>query len=723
MSTGRRQRATFNRARGIGAGAWQRRRRRSSGAPLPDLGAVASVDPTWMSLSLDPSSDGNAAALSFASVSLEEISSAPELQDEALVARTERPEAPTMEEPTEPDAPSSVSSSSVSVSSSSVSVSSSSVSISDEVEVAPASISVASPGMFAEEATEAIEVPLPPPVPVRLAEEPLPWPVILVPPTVVLPGSWPPPPGSLLESEPSGVVDMNSGVEELAIEPMDTGDDLLELELDAPSEDQLQAVVPRAQIDFEDSAIDLVIEDPSVIESMAGPPAWVDSVEEPPIRGTLDDMPVVAKARVTPVKEAEPPSESAELDLDEDDEPPTEVSQRDALEAALDALRSTRDSSELVLETDDVLLDEDPEPITATADDLLSLEFDDGEDSVDPDVLADLGAIGLPSADTSEQPPVQVAPRLGVFLELGAPSPAVVFSPQPAVWLETVDPAGGESAIPSLAEPAPDDTPTAPPQLPLERAPGRSPEPASLDLDPATTSIELDPGTASLELDPGTDSLELESTSITLDPATASVSLEADSITFDPTRTEDPTEEEFSVDESIDFVLQEDTGPESLTLEADSVSELGPVAVDLALGAPAPDRGAATAGVAVPPPEPVRSWEGRTGAEQEERTTDLVALARLTREDGAPPPAADVAQDLTAADLSSPVADATGDDWLAELPEAPPPGSMSPHYQDTVPGWMAGGEGRGAPKTGRPEPLAPLVPEADTDLGGSHDGD
>mgnify|MGYP000002593872 CR=1 FL=1 len=633
---------------------------------------MGTADPTWMSLSLDGSTGVNPAELSHASVSLEEVATS--LRGEGIVLRTERPEAPA--QPDESADATSVAESSSSSSSASVSSVSLSVSESVSIESASVGVAVADPSAFAEEATEAIEVPLPAPVPVRLADEPLPWPVVIVSPTLVLPGSWPPPPGSLLESEPSGVIRYPSGVEELVL---DSGEEPPELDLDAPSEDQIPVVPTFAKIDFEDSAIDLVIEDPSVADSLIAFSA-ADSVDEPPVRGTLDDMPIVRahapSLESVPAIDASAPSLELEPDEDDDGDAPTEVNARDALEDALAALR-TGGADELALASDDLVVDEEPEAITATADDLLSLELDDPELGVDPDVVADLGAIGLPSGDTSEHPPVQVAPRPGVYLELGAPSPAVVFSTLPAVWLETVDPAGGVA-------------------VDVTAAPPTRPEEDDLQLEPDTQATEDD------DFEPDTEPArapEPVSGTVTLDPADDDV--------------------------SVDFVLSDADGA-SVTLEADSVVEPGPVEpdedapvhVDLALGAPVPDRAQATAGVAVAPPEPVRSWEGRTGAEQEERTTDLVALARIVRDPGAPPPGAAIQQDLTAGDVA--VEAPTDDDWLAELPEAPPEGSMSPHYQDTVPGWLPGSpdDSRGGPKSRRPRPVAPLRPEADTDLGG-----
>ncbi len=724
------------RSRGIGAGAWSRRRRRVGAASF-DYDAVGTADPTWLSLSLDgPSADP--ASYSLATVSLEEVGSeeAPELGDDALVVRQARPDVPTqptLQDPTSSSPSFSSSSSSSSSSSLSISVSDPSASVSLEASVTSASGSaaVAPPGAFSDELTEALEVPLPLPVPVRLADEPLPWPLVLVPPTVVLPGSWPPPPGHLGESEPSGVLPQPSVSEEIAL---DDDDEVQELDLDAPSEDNLVSVVRPQQIEFEDSATDVVIEDPSVIESMpvlAGFQA-ADSIEEPPVRGTLDDMPVLDRSVPAPI----PPEAPALSDLHEvdDDGPPTEVTDLNALEAALQLLRSS-EGDDLSLAMDDVAPDEDPDSLVATAEDLLSLEFDgEVEQPVDPDVVADLANIGLPSADVSRDDELADAPGAGVFIELGGPSPAVVFSVRPAVWLETVDPKGA-SLIEAVAEERPtvsaapvpggepDGTPTAPARVALPRL---EPEDVSLELEPESASLELEPADESVELEPEDDSLELD-----LDDLEEPSRPALDEVEEDTLRVARPRAPHADPDESIDFVIIEGEGPATLTLEGDSVSEMGPLAldaeagairVDLALGAPVPERNEATKGVAVAPPQAVRSWEGKTGAEQEERTTDLVALARLRPERGAPPPDSEVQRDLTASDDDAPQAE---DDWLAELPEAPAgasEGNMSPNYEDTVPGWLPGPEGagatRGGPRSQRPPAIAPLAPEPDTDVAG-----
>ncbi len=783
MSWGRHGEGTSRggQGRGFGAGAWERRRRRFGPASF-EYDAVGTDDPTWMSLSLDGSSHADPTLQSIATVSLEELGqSAPALRDDALIVRAERPDVPpqpTVQDLEGVDAPSSHPSSSgpsSDSSSDSVSISvsdpSGSMSLDGSVTAGDVGIAVAPPSAFVDELTEAIEVPMPPPITVRLADEPLPWPLVIVSPSIVLPGSWPPPLTHLGESEPSGIRPYASMVEELALDRPEEVDDGQELDLDAPSEDSLIAVRPRGRIDFEDSAIDLVIEDPSVIDSISGllELQHADSVDEPPVRGTLDEMPVLQQQR-RPIAPAVPSVDEL-LELTED-EPATEVAELDALEAALEALRTAGDGDGLSLEMDDIIEEEDHDGATATAEDLLSLEFDgDPEQDVDPDVVADLAAVSLPSGGAG-QAALQARVQPGIFIELGGPSPAVVFSIQPAVWLETVDPQGiGPIDVavqtPSLDgehHPAPpeddeDDTPTAPAQPPLPRV---NASPQRIDASPVQVELQADDDIIDDELDADEldadelDADELDADELDDDDDIAAdldddLDLEpedepADDLELEPR--DEANEDTLRVprrpvaepdaDESIDFVLVEGDGPATLTLEGDSVNELGPlmvraeagaIRVDLALGAPVPQRDEATRGAAVAPPKPVRSWEGKTGAEPADRATDLVALARLRPADGAAPPEGAVVADLTASDDAGPGSDGDGDDdWLAELPEepaaeepdGPEPGKMSPTYEDTVPGWLAGpeiaGDTRGGPRTGRPAVLAPLPPEADTDV-------
>lgn len=775
MSWGRHGESSFRsgRGRGIGAGAWGRRRRQP-GALSAGYDAIATADPTWLSISLDLSSEADQASVSLATVSLEEVpDDAPELRDEALIVRTERPDLPTQptfQDPITPDDSSSDSSSASNSSSVSISVSDPSADVSLQTSGGGDSgaVSVAPPSAFAEELTEAIEVPMPPPVAVRLADEPLPWPLVIVAPTVVLPGSWPPPRGHMGDSEPSGIGPYPSVAEEIALDHVDEDELDLELELDAPSGDRLVAVRPGGWIDFEDSAIDVVIEDPSVIDSMPGLTGLqaAESVEEPPIRGTLDEMPVVSQValEVGPEALSDPSIEGLE-DLTEDG-PPTEVNELDALEAALEALRGPGGSDDLSLEMDDIVPDDEPGGATSTMEDLLSLEFDgESEQPVDPDVVADLSAIGLPSAGARSADAL-VAPGPGIFIEVGPPSPAVVFSIQPAVWLETLDPQSSRP-IEVTSRPAQgpvadeqnadqheaDDTPTAPARLPLPReepSVTRIDEPGSEPDADVLSSVELDP----VELDPvELDSVELDS--VELEPESDDDLDDDDDdgeteLELEPVDDDDEVQHEADedtlrvarpaaaagpdVDDSIDFVLMEGEGPATLTLEGDSVNELGPlmvdaeagaIRVDLALGAPVPERDEATRGVAVAPPQPVRSWEGKTGREQEEHTTDLVALARMRRGADARAPDSAVEHDLTGSDVDRP-SPGGDDDWLAEVPDDAPSGEsaggrMSPSYEDTLPGWLPGSDGagstRGGPRSARPDALAPLPPEPNTDVG------
>ncbi|MCO4773938.1 MAG: hypothetical protein KDA24_28150 [Deltaproteobacteria bacterium] len=203
-----------------------------------------------------------------------------------------------------------------------------------------------------EEVTEAVEVPVPAPLLVTLEDEVMPWPPLLVAPTLVLPGAWPPPPGTLARSQPSIaslLEEPSSKHEELSIE--------LELELDDESVDS--ELIAGLGDSLEPSlSVEVVIEDdPSVA-----------------------DVSVVERL----INQGRP------LEPDRDDDIPTEVSERDALEEALAVLRSAKPGTVLT-----PLPEPEPDPegddAAVTAEDLVSLELvDEGHGPVNPAVRTDL---------------------------------------------------------------------------------------------------------------------------------------------------------------------------------------------------------------------------------------------------------------------------------------------------------------------------------------------
>ena len=79
-------------------------------------------------------------------------------------------------------------------------------------------------------------------------------------------------------------------------------------------------------------------------------------------------------------------------------------------------------------------------------------------------------------------------------------------------------------------------------------------------------------------------------------------------------------------------------------------------------GAIEPD--SVTAGVAVAPAKPIRSWPGRSDVEPGDATTDLVALARITETSGIVPRSTAPSPALEAGPEP-----ASGDDWLDEVEE------------------------------------------------------
>lgn len=285
-----------------------------------------------------------------------------------------------------------------------------------------------------EEDTEATAIPLPAPIPVSLADEPLPWPVAIVAPTLVPPGAWPPPPGSLGSSEVSAVA-LRPGTDEL----------------------------PELELESAEEAV----------------PFGVTSVEEPPVRGTLDGMPVVQRVAVP--QEDEPDTdadaEGPEAADDDGDDAPTEVSERDALEDALALLR-TADAPPL---TEAGAPEEEPEAeddeSATTAEDLVSLELlaeaEPSDADVDPAILGDLAdassitrrAVRTVGVIFGAPAPPRPWAETTVGLDLGEPRP--VDPEEPDLEVDEFEPEADETTAPgfqvdlALARPVAPDPKTA----------------------------------------------------------------------------------------------------------------------------------------------------------------------------------------------------------------------------------------------------------------------
>ncbi len=257
-----------------------------------------------------------------------------------------------------------------------------------------------------------------------------------------------------------------------------------------------------------------------------------------------------------------------------------------------------------------------------------------------------------------EEPPTEPArpplPRRATpALDALAAAPAVE---DPTERQEPAEPIAGHVPPPAAPEPddldlAADEEPTEPHKAPPARAQEDSSTQAgpSLVIDSLEASIELsfaDSVSTAGQVQPNyTDflpELELEATEEGAQQA--------------PFVEGEPTGEHL-------LELADGASVDSLTLEveesaaADVVVDGGAILVDLSGRRPAPAIEDVTAGVAVAPAQPVRTWEGRSGGESEDKTTDLVALARLTR----PAPAA------------ASEGEGEGEDWLDGLPDADDP--------------------------------------------------
>ena len=665
-------------APGLGAGAGAlRRRRRKPAALLPELSVYSPA-----SLDVDPSDPSGPPALpprpavedESTSVQLLEESTSVQLLDESTSVEL-------LEESTSLLVPIATAGEESGVSTHpgeepSEPVTSIAVSVAEEPTIRPGS---ARPEATVDEETEMVaRGDVLPPV-LRLADLRLPDPVPVALPSIVLPGDWP---MERQDSTPSQGVsaavadDVQSGppAEELDLLPEDIsvdeeGDDLGDLltPLDASGEepadvsglmedvssevDDLADLLADAQLQELEHA-ERSVDVPGPARPMRGEPLpMVDSVD--------DDLPIELHDGA-PV--AGPEAWGA-------DELPTQVEPTGRLAEALKLLQEAESTplalgvvdggappSPEDLEDDGLSLDMDTESVELLSLDVL-LDATD-EPSADPDVLADLGGApgdaGLPEDDLSRLPPSAVWLALG---DVGVP----VESDGPRAFLELTDPAGRLELTPTS---------------------------------PAGPVVVTPPVAA--------DEVELEEEAL-------------------PPLDDRPPEEVASAgDDSVDELLildDEDSGPASLTLEvaerdeaADLLAEGGAIRVDLGLGeGPAASPEEARKGVAVAPARPLRRWDGKSG-ENTERTTDLVALARLQENSGSAarspvPPTPSPEEETDLDPLAEP-----GDDWLADVPaeEKQAPGvvlkkgdPMSPYYEDTMPGWLPGDDAdstRGAPR-------------------------
>ena len=559
----------------------------------------------------------------------------------------------------------------------------------------------------------------------RLGDLRLPELVPMALPTRVLPGDWP---IERQDSTPSQGVsaavadDVQAGppAEELELLPdaeppgddLDLGDELevddeIELEVDDEFELEVDDEVELEADAEDDLEVDAAVDDlASLVEE-----AHLEQVEH---AERSVDLPGPARSmRGEPLPQVDSVDEELPIELHDGgpiagpeawgaDELPTQVEPAEHLAQAL-ALLQEAESAPLTLGVvdgaappspedladDGLSLDLDTESVELESSDLLSLDVlldATDEPSADPDVLQDLDA--APSAVRVHEDDLSRLPPSAVWLELG-PAAAAPQHALGGAFLELLDPAdhlelartAPAAAVVVTPPTTPPTTPAAPPTTPA--APPTTPAPRSVAPPDDFDEVEL-------EEEP-----------------------------LPPLDDRPPEELAAPGEDSVDELLileEEDSGPASLTLDvvekddaADLLAEGGAIRVDLGLGdKPAASPEEARKGVAVAPARPLRRWDGKSG-ENTERTTDLVALARLQQNSGA------AARPIAAPPAEEPSVDDDGprdDDWLADLPEDEPaaaaPGvvvdkgdPMSPYYEDTMPGWLPGDDAaatRGAPR-------------------------
>jgi len=404
-----RTRVTTQRRSGPGAGAWRRRRRHQVPESRAEDSLVSAVSDV-LSLSLDGDEQGERSAVR-------------EIGGRRLRGPTSTPTPPQAPPPNSsagdspaPTLPNTNDLVLVELAGGAdeASLSSTSLEIETAAQSSPGSSAVltgteravapSDPNAFVvEEETEAVDVELPAPLALTLAEEVLPWPPVLVDPTLVILGAWPPVDGG--RAEPS----------------FETHGDGLHEGI-------------SGDVSIGSVSVELIIEDDPSVADVGVLLGYVESSEVPPVRGTLDEMPVVSRpsgrateARVItvddPVHEPLPPHAAGDLE-----ETPTEVSARDALEDALAVLRTTEPQTLLRTSSAPLVDDhsEDTEEAATTAEDLVSLEFmSDEESRVDPAVRSDMER----SADVART-------RDRTWLVLGGPSLEDALGANQRSWID-----------------------------------------------------------------------------------------------------------------------------------------------------------------------------------------------------------------------------------------------------------------------------------------------
>ncbi len=299
-----------------------------------------------------------------------------------------------------------------------------------------------------------------------------------------------------------------------------------------------------------------------------------------------------------------------------------------------------------------------PQPVAAQAE-----PAERGFVETEPQMRVPKLSLGASIADTpapepSEPPTEPARPPLPREAEpatdaLGARTPA---AEDPTERQEPAEPITQRIPAPAAPEPEADDLELEADEEPTEphkMAPPRAQEDSSTQTGPA---LVLDSLEASIELSLA-DSV---STAGQAPPNYTDFSPELELEATEEGAQQAPLVEGEPTGEHL-LELADGGSVDSLTLEMDEpaptdvVVDGGAILVDLSGRRPAPAIEDVTAGVAVAPAQPVRTWEGRPGAEAEDNTTDLVALARLTTR---PAPSA------------PPEGDGEGEDWLDELPEA-----------------------------------------------------
>jgi hypothetical protein len=508
----------------------------------------------------------------------------------------------------------------------------------------------------------------------RLGDLRLPDPSPLALPTCVLPGDWALEP---VESTPS------QGVSLAVADDVEA----------RPVAEELELLSEDASVSDDDDLGDLLSPVPPEgpeIDDLADLLAAADQEEE--AQRSIEGPGPVRRMRGEPLPHVDSVDEELPLDLDAGGpidgpeawgaaEAPTRVDRADQLDEALRLLHAV-EAAPLSLGIVDGVAPPSPEDLR---DDGLSLDLDtESIELLSLDLLLD--APSDPSANPDVVRDLESARDEPLLPEddLTGPTPT-------AAWIE------------------------------LAAAPSGRPHPR------APIYVELvDPRLATLEESAASEEAAAEIRAEPAQTAPAMLLEELELVEEDLPPLDDRPPEESGGADSVDELLildDEDTGPASLTLEmekeevADLLAEGGAIRVELKLGekaASTPEE--ARKGVAVQPARPLRRWDGKSG-ETGERTTDLVALARLQQNSGAaaraPEPLSEEEDDVELDLLVE-----FGDDWLAELPKAasataegvaePTPDEeekkadkMSPYYEDTMPGWLPGdeeGSTRGAPR-------------------------